>query len=87
MSKSSGLSLSLKSPFIDLGSYKSKALPMDITFSLLSPDAIQTFIPAAFNLLIEYFNFGLFFPQRILLLKMINLSHILLLNYLNAHRF
>ena len=58
------MSLSLKSPFIDLGSYKSKALPIDITFSLLSPDAIHTFIPAPFNRDIEYFKSSSIFSSK-----------------------
>jgi len=53
ISKSSGLSLSEKSPFIESGLYNFKFVPTLITFSLLSPDAIHTLIPALFNLLIE----------------------------------
>ena len=64
ISKSSGLSLSLKSAHIDLGSYKSKALPIDKTFSFLSPDAIHTFIPAPLKRDIEYFKYGSIFSSK-----------------------
>ena len=61
ISKSSGLSLSEKSPLIDFGLNKFKFLPTESTFSLLSPDAIQTLIPALCNFAIEYFkSFGVF---------------------------
>ena len=58
ISKSPGLSLSPKNPIIDLGSYKFKALPIDNTFSLLSPEAIHILIPFLFKREIEYFKSG-----------------------------